>query len=392
MESLFLALFALILWGCLEKYLHKTYRKKIPLVIHVNGTRGKSTTTRLITGGLRLCGYRAIGKTTGTSPRLLREAKEEEIVRRGPPRIKEQMLIIKKAAKEKAHALVLECMAISPEIQDAAERIVEADIAVITNCYPDHQEVMGPGREGVIEALSHTIPTKGALVTMEELAPLFALKAEEKGTIIYAVSPDDVRDDEVRSFSYPNFKENIALAKKVGEILGLPEDTFFQGMLKANPDPGVGGPYRICREGRALYLINAFAANDAFSTARAWEEFRGRDLFSSLPVIGIFNHRRDRPIRGEELAKLARESLLSAMRRLYHLGDRGGPFSRIKREDVLFLKSVDDGEGILRSILEEESFLEKERGPLILFGFGNTKGAGENLLALFKREGKEIQW
>lgn len=394
MEYLILALLLIILWGVLERLLHKKHREKIPLLIHVNGTRGKSTTTRLITGGLTLCGYSVLGKTTGTSPRLIKENREEEIPRRGPPRIKEQLLIIREAVRERAQALVLECMAISPEIQDIAERIVEADITIITNCYPDHQEVIG-GREGVIEALSHTIPTKGALITLKEIAPLFALKAREKGTTIYSVSPEEVSDEEVDSFSYPNFKENIALAKKVGEILHLPEDTFFKGMLGASPDPGVGGPFRICRGGRTLYLINAFAANDSISTKRVWEDFRERDLFSSLPVIGIFNCRRDRPVRTEELTLLLRESLLPKMRYIYLLGDRIGPFSRLKKEEkVHYLGPMVAGEEILDMILKRENLLreEKENGPLILFGFGNTRGGGESLLTFFKREGKEIQW
>ncbi len=39
-----------------EHFYYKAKRKKIKRVIHVNGIRGKSTTTRLIDAGLRACG------------------------------------------------------------------------------------------------------------------------------------------------------------------------------------------------------------------------------------------------------------------------------------------------------------------------------------------------
>ena len=44
---------------------------KIPIRIHVNGTRGKSSVTRLIAAGLRAGGKRTFAKTTGTAPRVI---------------------------------------------------------------------------------------------------------------------------------------------------------------------------------------------------------------------------------------------------------------------------------------------------------------------------------
>ena len=47
-----------IFYVIIERLLINYYRKKIPLIIHVNGIRGKSTTTRLIDAGLRNCGLK----------------------------------------------------------------------------------------------------------------------------------------------------------------------------------------------------------------------------------------------------------------------------------------------------------------------------------------------
>lgn len=48
------------------------WRRGIPHIIYVNGTRGKSTVTRLIDGGLRAGGLRVFCKTTGTLPMSIR--------------------------------------------------------------------------------------------------------------------------------------------------------------------------------------------------------------------------------------------------------------------------------------------------------------------------------
>ena len=55
--------------GAIESLVHRRCLSKIPYRIHVNGTRGKSSVTRLIAAGLREGGIRTCAKTTGTLPR-----------------------------------------------------------------------------------------------------------------------------------------------------------------------------------------------------------------------------------------------------------------------------------------------------------------------------------
>ena len=65
------ALACCIVWLGAAAWRHRRHLRAIPVRIHVAGTRGKSTTTRLIAAGLRAGGLRVVAKTTGTEPRLI---------------------------------------------------------------------------------------------------------------------------------------------------------------------------------------------------------------------------------------------------------------------------------------------------------------------------------
>ena len=130
-------------------------RASLAHVVHVNGTRGKSTVSRLIEAGLRAGGLRVFCKTTGTDPMTIDvKGREEPIHRRGKANIKEQIAILRRAAAQKAQVLVVECMAVHPEYQYAAQhRILKADTVVITNVRRDHTDVMGETLPEICDAL-----------------------------------------------------------------------------------------------------------------------------------------------------------------------------------------------------------------------------------------------
>ena len=134
---LMLSIFLLTL-GLLEQIIHFRKLKTIPVRIHVNGTRGKSTTTRLIAAGLREAGFKVIAKTTGTLPRLiLEDGSEIPIKRRGRANIKEQIKIVSLAAKRETNAIVLECMAVRPELQWICEhKIMKSTICICIESQP----------------------------------------------------------------------------------------------------------------------------------------------------------------------------------------------------------------------------------------------------------------
>src|SRR5262245_18045877 len=125
-----LALAGCLIWQGLLAWRHRRALRAIPVRIHVAGTRGKSTTTRLIAAALRAGGRKVVAKTTGSEPRLiLPDGREEAWPRRGPASVREQVRFIARAVEIGADTIVAECMAIRPELVLASERhLIQAKI------------------------------------------------------------------------------------------------------------------------------------------------------------------------------------------------------------------------------------------------------------------------
>ena len=83
--------------------------KKIPIRILVNGTRGKSTTVRLLYELFRLNGKIVFAKTTGDNPEILFPDGTKKTVRRfSPPSIIENIQILLRATRQQPDVFVME--------------------------------------------------------------------------------------------------------------------------------------------------------------------------------------------------------------------------------------------------------------------------------------------
>lgn len=370
-------------------FAHQTWRHErllasIPVRIHVNGSRGKSSVTRLIAAGLRAGGIRTVAKTTGTMPSFIYpDGSEDPIMRGGNANIIEQVGIVRRAARLEAEALVVECMAIKPELQGLLEdRMIRSTHSMITNVRADHLEEMGPRMIDVAQSLARTIPRGGAFYTSEpDYHDLLAQTAAERGSTVQFVQATEEDEASLRRFSYFEHAENVALALAVCASLGVDRGIALAGMVKSTPDPGAMRIYHVSEPGVDIHFVNGFAVNDPDSYLLAWER-----LSQALPVprkvLGLVVCRRDRIERSQQLGRLLASGLPVDV--CLATGSETAPFRRTLRRRK--------GEGPVLLDMEgaraDEIFIAVREHcgdvPLVAFGIGNIVGLGTEIVDEFK--------
>ena len=168
------ALYFYISWLLVSYLNFKKQRDRIQWRVHVNGIRGKSTVTRYTAAVFREARYHTFGKTTGSAARIIRPDGEDfDFKRKGYANVNEQVKILKGFCRQKAQAIVMECMAVNPVYAKwLEEKVMHSHIGIITNVRYDHPDYMGETLEEIAESLSKTIPENGILITSESQSTL----------------------------------------------------------------------------------------------------------------------------------------------------------------------------------------------------------------------------
>jgi gamma-polyglutamate synthase len=298
----------LLIAGIVEQRRHYANLHAIPQRVLVNGIRGKSSITRLCAGALRGGDLTTVAKTTGTAARFIHpDATEEPVYRKfGIANIVEQIGIVRRAAVYRPDALVIECMAVMPALQEINQtKLIRSTIGVLCNVREDHLAEMGPTLDDVARSLCRSMPENGICVTAEK--DRFRILQEEADArnckLIYA-DPETVSDEELRGFSWFTFKENVAIALAVAQLLGVARKTALQGMYDAPPDPGVLSveKYRTPQGGR-LRFANVFAANDPESTLMNVNQLLSLGAIHR-PLNVVINCRPDRVERNSQMGQI----------------------------------------------------------------------------------------
>ena len=383
----------LVLLGGIEGLRHRHNLRRIPIRIHVNGTRGKSSVTRLIAAGLRAGGVSTCAKTTGTAASMiLPDASEYPVYRPAGANIIEQVRIVDVAADVGAQALVVECMALQPLLQSLAElRFVRSTIGVITNVRADHLDVMGPTEEDVALALAGSIPVQGKLFTASERhLDILRRAADDRGTemvVLSAAEIDEVSQTELKRFAYLEHGSNVALALRVCAELGVDRQTALEGMWSARPDPGVLTLHEIGFFGRRLLFANGLAANDPESTGRIW-----RTVLELVPDverrIALFNCRVDRPDRSRQLGEACVD--WPPADHYVLMGTGTYIFARAATRCGLDIRKLVIAENREPSQIFE-TLLERAGRSALIMGMGNVHGGGEELAQLFRNRGTAVE-
>ena len=370
----------LIISGLLEFRSHQLVLSNIPVRIHVNGTRGKSSVTRLIAAGLRAGGKRTFAKTTGTAPRVIDAEGIDRIIHRlRSPSIGEQVRLLKYFSAEKPDVVVMECMAVQPQYQWISEhQMVKSDIGVITNARPDHLDEMGPTDVDVVRSLCNSVPIDGTLITAEEKHKNILEKvAEQNGSEFLHSDEGLITDSELNKFSYIEHPQNIAIALDVCEKMGIKRDVALTGMHSVKPDLGALIVWKLKGENGSLQFVNGMAANDPVSTLQIWKFVIDRYPTTSGSAV-FFNSRDDRPLRTNQMLELTFEEIKPE-----HFIIRGDKIaSKVNRlihhspETKVQIFPLDDKiDSVSKSILDLPE-------DILVFAIGNQVGEGQNILQI----------
>ncbi len=292
-----------------ESVAHRRRVDALEWRVHVNGIRGKSTVTRIIAGMMREAGIVTVAKSTGTFAAVINEqGVDEPIDRRGPATILEQIEVCRRYLRPEVQALIIECMALKPEYQEVSERmIVRSNIGVLTNVREDHQDVMGETLPEIARSLLSTCPRDGILVTSEQNPEILEVMREvcaRQGSELLVADPNIVTDDDINRFDYIAFKENVCIALAIAELVGIPRDVAMDGMVKADPDPGVLRMKDLAIGDKRVTWANLFAVNDRESMVAAMEKLVSY-ITDETTTVGILNNRADRERRAIQFADVA---------------------------------------------------------------------------------------
>jgi poly-gamma-glutamate synthase PgsB/CapB len=364
--------------GIIEFQYHMRSLAAIPLRIHVNGTRGKSSVTRLVAAGLREAGIRTFAKTTGTAPRIIdSEGKDRIIHRLRLPSIGEQVRLLSYFAGEKPDAVVMECMAVQPQYQWIAEhQMVQSQIGVITNVRPDHLEEMGPTEDDVAYSLCNTIPVGGTLITGEDQKPLILEEIAKKNESEFIQSNEaEVTQEELDKFTYMEHPANVAVALDVCKKVGVDRELALKGMHKVQPDLGALIAWNLDKNEKRIQFVNGMAANDPVSTLQIW-----KFVIDRYPAEGgtciFFNSRDDRPGRTRQMIELTLEGIKpdhfivrgdkvnATLQRLHH---------HSPGTQIIILGLNDKLENVVDRIMDLPH-------DTLVYAIGNQVGSGQDIL------------
>lgn len=360
-----------------EKRRSECQRETFKYLIHVNGIRGKSTVSRLIDAGVRAGGYKVFTKITGTSPRIIDTFNvEREINRKGKANIKEQIKTINWAYREGAEVLITECMAVKPEYQYICEnKILHADINIITNVREDHLDEMGKSLDKIASSLANTIPTNGAIFTSDEkYFDFFKREAIKKNSKVF------INREEKEEYWEIDFPSNVALALEVCKYIGIDEKKALEGMKNYHRDPGVLKVLLYKNRENKIYFINAMAANDPNSTEIIIDRLSKKDYWNNKRYL-LVNNRGDRVSRWEQYISFVKK-IDKKFDKILISGENRELFQKYLLKEKIAKEKIE--------IVGNASDFDSIEKDILILAVGNICGNGEKIVDYFEEMGEVV--
>jgi len=371
------SLFALLCFLIWERLRVRHLRRKIPLVITVTGTRGKSSVALGLGAVLREDGRRVLVKTTGTEAQfVLPDGSWETIRRRRPPTILEQKSVLHKAIECGAQVLVSEVMSIEPENHVVESHgILRPDIVLLTNVRLDHTESMGTTLEQIARTFSLDMVPGSTVFALEDQSTLLQPPPGVNWREVPLDRPDQSDAHQRNSI---RFEQNDTLVTAVAQSLDIGSEVIQRGLKNSRTDRGGFTLWSRSTGGKTVYLVSAFAANDPESSGILLDRARAT-LGENRRLYGLFALRGDRMERTRQWIGALRCPRWSVLEKIFLAGDVSPAVCRAVKGSVA-LSGNDPG-------AVTESAVSAMEHNSILFGFGNTHGIGLQLIDYWNNKG-----
>jgi poly-gamma-glutamate synthase PgsB/CapB len=282
--------------------------RRIPIRMLVTGTRGKSSTVRLIHAALTEGNIPTLGKMTGAASRELDTAGQEHPTTRiGQVSILEMLEAVHRSFTRDAvppEAIVLECMAVTPDlIGICTTQIVQPQVSIVTNALWDHLEEQGTDLEQIAISLSRSLEGARLAITSEHreaTRAVLAYEAELRDCVLDAVDGAELPRailDQVPG-AHP---DNVAMAIAAAAYAGVDRDTAVRGMARSTTEPIPTEPVIQEIDGVRWWYRDIGSTNDTDSLTLALDSARAQ-LPPGAVVLGILTTRWDRPLRAIQFA------------------------------------------------------------------------------------------
>lgn len=298
----------IILFMILEYFWLSISIRRIPTRILINGTRGKTTTVKILHQLLNQAGWMTFSKTTGDLPQLhYPDGKSKTLHRFGPANIKENIRQFIYTTRYKPQAMILECMALHPELQNIlSHKIFRPTHIALTNIKNDHQEVMGVDHTDIVQSMAHSLTANARKFLPEELQDGFRkVISHEYGTQFYKEAPYS----KVFSNIPPQIIEaNWGLIRMVCEELQI--NSQITSSVFTREWKRIDESLRINIPHLNLEFIDLFSINDPDSASQFINHQRLNNSIEKVEIL-LLNTRRDRPLRSLEFLKIFKHDIIA---------------------------------------------------------------------------------
>lgn len=360
----------LIILGFLENFLNNRNLKKIPIRILVNGTRGKTSVTKLLTATFQASGMSCMAKTTGSQALIIeKDGSVVPFVRKRGSRLTELIPFIRNCANQNVDCIIVECMALRLENQRIlSNKILKPTHVLVTNTYVDHITEIGDSIEKTTYTLSQSVPKTSHLFVNED----FDLKYISKEVqVTKSLSLENIDNF---SSNFTAFPENLYLVASVLNFFKIPLNVFETASFEVKLDIGMYQKL-ICRNGSIFYP--SFSANDITSVSKI---LRNIDLKKYNSICFIFNNRLDREYRVKQFSKLLID--FKGFYKIFIIGENSKMVSKY------FNKKNDNRAQIISNISILHEIMDESDDSTLYIGIGNIQGQGKALVQSFIEDKK----